>query len=232
MVESTGSGDRTQIKADLHAFAEEHLKASEGYEVVDDTNTTLKVDGADQKIHIVTKRVWVEGKGYVLVAQGEVGGMTIAKFKAFRDDIANALTAMDKAKVKATKLDNADGADMAVMMQIKLPWPMSNRVIMNMFYFSEENVSNGVYTQCSSSRGNEKIVEEHKKTIGKDVVGHTHCGYMRVEETSTGAKWSSVQCVELGGSIPDMMKGKISSRQAKQGFNTINFILTGAAMPE
>ena len=47
MVESTGAADRTQIKADLHAFAEEHLKASEGYEVVDDTNTTLKVDGAD-----------------------------------------------------------------------------------------------------------------------------------------------------------------------------------------
>ena len=232
MVESTGSVDRAQIKADIHAFAEEHIKASEGYEVVDDTNTTLKVDGVDQAIKIVTKRVWVEGKGYVLVAQGEVGGMTIAKFKAFRDDMANALTKMDPAKVKATKLDDADGADAAVMMQIKFPWPMSNRVIMNLFYFSEENVSNGVYTQCSSSRGNEKLVKDHAKTIGKDVVGHTHCGYMRVEETSTGAKWTGVQCVELGGSIPDMMKGKISSRQAKQGFNTINFILTGAAMPE
>ena len=146
MVESTASTDRAQIKADVHAFAEEHIKASEGYEVVDDTKTSLKVDGVDQPIHIVTKRVWVEGKGYVLVAQGTVGGMTIAKFKGFRDNMADALTQMDKAKVKATKLDNADGADLGIMMQIKLPWPMSNRVIMNLFYFSEENVSSGVYT--------------------------------------------------------------------------------------
>ena len=72
--------------------------------------------------------------------------MTIAKFKAFRDDIANALTAMDKAKVKATKLENEEGTDYVAMMQLKFPWPLSNRVLINAFYFNEDEVEKGIYS--------------------------------------------------------------------------------------
>ena len=55
---------------------------------------------------------------------------------------------------------------------------------------------------------------------------------MRVEEKQGYAIWKNVICTELGGSIPNMMKGKIATRQAKQSFNVLNFMLTGEKLPE
>ena len=61
MVETTASNDRAQIKADLHAEAQKHIDAADGYEKCDTSEATLKVDGKDCKVALETKRVWVEG---------------------------------------------------------------------------------------------------------------------------------------------------------------------------
>ena len=88
---------------------------------------------------------------------------------------------------------------------------MTNRVIVNAMYFDDDN-SDGTYTQCSSSRGNESIVEEQKSVIGKDVIAINHVGYIHLEPTETGVNWSSVLCQDLSGSIPGALKGKIANR--------------------
>ena len=40
-------------------------------------------------------------------------------------------------------------------------------------------------------------------------------GYIKLKETESGTEWNSINMVDLGGSIPGMLKGKIASRQAK-----------------
>ena len=57
-------------------------------------------------------------------------------------------------------------------------------------------------------------------------------GYIKLKETESGTEWNSINMVDLGGSIPGMLKGKIASRQAKQAIGTINFIMTGEKLPE
>ena len=150
----------------------------------------------------------------------------------FRNSMAESITKMDPGKVTVSNVENFHGADLVVHMQVKMPWPMTNRSLMNAYYWDESQVANGVYIQCGSSRGNEKVLEDNAKAVGKDVIGSTHIAYIKIEETEGGAKWTQVQCVDMGGSIPDMMKGKIAARQAKQGFNTINFILTGSKIKD
>ena len=97
-------------------FAKTHIDSADGYEVCDNSDATLKVEGADCKVKFETKRKWVDGLGYVLVAFGDIDGMTIAKYKAFRDNIAANMTAMESGKIKVTNLENTHGADIAVMM--------------------------------------------------------------------------------------------------------------------
>ena len=39
-----------------------------------------------------------------------------------------------------------------------------------------------------------------------------HIGYTSLTPTDTGVEWAQVSMTDLGGSIPDMMKGKIVTR--------------------
>ena len=109
---------------------------------------------------------------------------------------------------------------------------MTNRIILNSFYFGFEGDTDDSYSQCSCSLGNEAIIEEQKSTIGKDVIATNHGSFVRIENVEGGAKFSSVSCIDLEGSIPGMIKGKIATRQGKQGSNTLHFILTGEKAPE
>ena len=117
---------------------------------------------------------------------------------------------MDPKKIICTELEKVEGADIVWMMQLKFPWPMSNRVIINASYFTDNE--DGTYQQCGSSKGNEDIVEKNKKTIGKDVVAFNHLGYIHIKDTEDGCEWSTCACMDLGGSIPGMLQGKIATR--------------------
>lgn len=57
-------------------------------------------------------------------------------------------------------------------------------------------------------------------------------GYTKLKETESGTEWNSINMVDLGGSIPDIFKGKIASRTVRQALETINFIMTGEKLPE
>ena len=131
MVESTGTVDRAQIKKELHEFAAKHLAAYDTYEEVNKED--IEIAGKPAKT--CTRRIHVENMGYVMVCKGVIGAMTIAQFKAFRDNIAENMTKMDPDRVKGTKLPDKEGCDMVSLTQIKFPWPMTNRSLVNAFYF-------------------------------------------------------------------------------------------------
>ena len=158
MVESAGSADRAAIKKELQDTALEHLEKHSTYEEVDRVEKTIKVNGVDQKISLVTTRFWVEStKSYILVCKGIVGGLTIDMFKGFRDNMLENLKKMDGDRMSPEDLETVPGTDKVMLMNIKFPFPMSNRSILNAFYFSDE--SDGSYWQCSSSKGNEALYE-------------------------------------------------------------------------
>lgn len=130
----------------MHALAKEHLEAGDAYEQCDLTQKTLIVDGKEVEARTRTTKKYVDKMGYVLVTKGEIGGMSTDKFLAYRENLAENIQAMDPAKITTTILDNFDGADMAIHMQIKMGFMMSNRSIINAFYFSEEDLDKGIYT--------------------------------------------------------------------------------------
>ena len=128
------------------------------------------------------------------------------------------------------ELPAVPGTDKVVLMNIKFPFPMTNRSMLNAFYFNDE--ADGSYWQCSSSKGNEALYEQYKSKVGKNVVAVNHIGYVSLTPTETGVEWASVNMTDLAGSIPGMLKGKIANRQAKQSIGTINFILTGEKLAD
>ena len=131
MVDSTGGADRAQIKKDLYEFAAKHLAAFDGYEEVNKED--IEIDG--KSVKTCTRRVKVDDMGYVMVCKGDVGGLNIAKFKGFRDNVVENLVKMDPDRLKATKLPDKEGCDNLILMQIKMPFPMTNRSLCNAFYF-------------------------------------------------------------------------------------------------
>ena len=137
---------------------------------------------------------------------------------------------MDGDRLTPEDLPTVAGVDKLVLMNIKFPFPMTNRSILNAFYFNDE--ADGSYWQCSSSKGNEALYEQYKSKIGKNVIAVNHIGYVGVKPTESGCEWSSVNMTDLSGSIPGMLKGKIANRQAKQAIGTINFIMTGEKLAE
>ena len=93
----------------------------------------LEIAGKQTKT--CTRRTQVEGMGYVNVCKGVIGGLTIAKFKEFRDNINENMAKMDPGVVKGTKLADIEGCSMVNMTQITTPFIMSNRCLFNAFYF-------------------------------------------------------------------------------------------------
>ena len=55
---------------------------------------------------------------------------------------------------------------------------------------------------------------------------------MSIKETEAGGEFASVTMSDLNGSIPSMVKNKISTRQAKSQIGMINFMLTGEKLAE
>ena len=161
-----------------------------------------------------TTRVWDEEKKcYLNVCKGIVGGLTVAKFKEFRDNLIQNMKIMGSGRIEPEDLPVVPGTDKVFMINVKLPFPLTNRTIMNAMYFNDNE--DGSYWQCSSSRGNEALLQEHKSKIGNNVVATNHIGYMSIKETEAGGEFASVTMSDLNGSIPSVMKNQRSTRQAK-----------------
>ena len=104
-----------------------------------------------------TTRVWDEEKKcYLNVCKGIVGGLTVAKLKEFRDNLIQNMKIMGSGRIEPEDLPVVPGTDKVFMINVKLPFPLTNRTIMNAMYFNDNE--DGSYWQCSSSRGNELLL--------------------------------------------------------------------------
>ena len=88
---------------------------------------------------------------------------------------------------------------------------MSNRSIINVYYVIDNN--DGSIVMLNSSRATDHLVEANKDTIKKNVVGNTIINYTKITEAQDGCHWVSVNCADVGGSIPDMMKRQGAGKQ-------------------
>ena len=158
MVESAGDTARTALRKELRALALDHLEKHSTYDKCDECDKTIKVNGVDTKINLVTTRSWdASAKTYVVVCKGTVGGLSVKTFKSFRDNMVENILKMNGGRMTPEELPTVPGVDKVLLMSIKFPFPMTNRSMINAFYFNDE--ADGSYWTASSSKGNEALYE-------------------------------------------------------------------------
>ena len=59
-------------------------------------------------------------------------------FKGFRDNMMENFKKMEGDRLTPEELQTVPGVDKLVLMNIKFPFPMTNRSILNAFYFNDE----------------------------------------------------------------------------------------------
>ena len=59
-------------------------------------------------------------------------------FKGFRDNMMENFKKMDGDRLTPEELPVVPGTDKLILMNIKFPFPMTNRSILNSFYFNDE----------------------------------------------------------------------------------------------
>ena len=101
---------------------------------------------------------------------------------------------------------------------------MDNRSIPQIYYFIENEDGSIVF--LASSKDTDGLKEAQKAVIKKNVVAVNHINYTKLTPTADGVDWVSVQCLDIAGSIPDMLKNSSKERQAKTGLQMIQLIKT------
>ena len=117
-------------------------------------------------------------------------------------------------------------------MGIKMGMMMSNRSIFVMGH--KEDHDDGSFTHIASSKGTEGFVEsaEGKKIYGKNVVGTSHINYRHIVPYEDGCMWTSVSCMDMGGSIPKSVIGLAAGKMSKAPEKAMHFILTGEKLKD
>jgi len=90
---------------------------------------------------------------------------------------------------------------------------VSNRSIIQTFYNVER--TDGGFTGLASSDGNAELEKKYAKLIGSDVIAAAFIVYMDVTPIIdangkvTGSRIVQVFIIDVGGSLPDMIRKKI-----------------------
>ena len=80
----------------------------------------------------------------------------------------------------------------------------------------------------ASSRNTEQVVIEQASVIKKNVVANNIINYTKLTPIEGGCDWISVQCLDISGSIPDMLKRKGKDRMARNAMMMIKLIKDGS----
>jgi hypothetical protein len=80
---------------------------------------------------------------------------------------------------------------------------MSNRSYISTYYEWED--PDGTIYIVESDKGNEELLEEHRDSIGKDVVCSLPIGYSRFRQNEGGVEITIVALFNLNGSVPNFM---------------------------
>ena len=92
------------------------------------------------------------------------------------------------------------------MTTIKMPMMMTNRTMFNINHPTD--CEDGSYIALVSSKGTEAFVQSEagKALLKKNVLAFTHINYRHIVPYEGGCYWTSVDCTDIGGSIPNAMK--------------------------
>lgn len=112
-----------------------------------------------------------------------------------------------------------------LIQQIKMPFMMTNRSVVTLYYTIEE--ADGSLVFISSSRGTESVAAGLTAVIDKNVLGNNVVNYTKLTPTETGCDWVSVQCMDIGGSIPAALKRQGASKMQSVAMRMIHLIKTG-----
>ena len=157
------------------------------------------------------------------VAKAVVPGLTLEKHRQFRENFVAKMNAMDD-KLSIVECGEVDGCK-AVLQMIKMPMMMTNRTIPNIRYLDE---SDSELVMVTSSRGTEQLVADQAGVIKKNVVGNNVINYLRLVPTEDGCTFEGVNCGDLAGSIPDMIKKKMAERQQAAQMRMLKVVRDGS----
>ena len=193
MVESAAATTLDQHKENLLAFAKKHLDAYDTYNVV---LTSSKVPGLEVR---QTKDADVGGT-VVTISKGTIAGLTVDKYKEFKENIVTHTPVLDP-KLTMTKMEDCEG-HIVTHTHIKMPMFMTDRSIFNLYFQYED--ADGSWVDLCSYHGTEAIAESEagKKLAGKNVVGQNIIDYRILTPTEDGCNFISILCTDVGGSLP------------------------------
>ena len=124
-------------------------------------------------------------------------------------------------KLSVTDLPDFKGYR-SLIQHIKMPMIMTNRVIPQVYDTVE--CEDGSFEFYSSSDETEELVAAQAKIIKKDVVANNIINYVKLTPIEGGLNWTSVQALDIAGSIPDMLKKQGASKQAQQAMIMIKLV--------
>ena len=217
MVEATSS--RTAIRDELVAFAQTHINAWESYADKEFTSSDLGFNYVSRQ---------TEHNGLTLtVSKASIPGLTLDQHRTYRADIINQVPKLDS-KITMVQIPDVDGQT-AIIQHIKMPMIFTNRSIVLIYYLIEHE--DGSIEFIGSSKGTDGVAAAQAGIIKKNVIANNIINYSKLTPTEDGCDFIAVQCMDIGGSVPDAMKRKGAGIQAKSAMRMIHLVKTGAAPP-
>ena len=117
-------------------------------------------------------------------------------------------------KISIVPIPDVDGQP-AVIQHIKMPLILTNRSLVCVYYLIEHE--DGSLETLASSKDTDEVVAAQAAIIKKNVVANNIINYSKLIPTADGCDFINVQCMDIAGSIPDVLKRKgagISARNA------------------
>ena len=108
---------------------------------------------------------------------------------------------------------------------MKLPPLLANRSIITTFY--KTVLDDGSYILINSSLGNEDLVLENKKNIGKNVVAKANITFTKGTFYDWGCEIVQVISVNVMGSIPNFAQAIMTQFMADTTKNLVDYLVDG-----
>ena len=160
------------------------------------------------------------------MTKGTVKGLTLEMMKEFREKQADTMKKLAP-NITVTQLGEEDGAKV-VHQHMKMPMFVTNRSVINVVHRTIND--DGSVTILGTSLGTEDLQETHKDKIGSDVVAVNHFNYTKAKEVDGGVEITMAACLDLAGSVMDIVKQKVGSRQLRGPERMFHLMLTGEVM--
>ena len=179
----------------------------------------------DKDIGYEARQTW-EGDGPVTVIRYKAEGFTKETWKTWAADPIGVQCKLNDI-MTATPLENNEDMDghPTFHLHMKMPMMISNRSVVTSFY--EEECEDGSLILINSSQGNEAIIEEQKKLIGKNVVANAIITYTKGEFYDGGCNLVQVISMNVNGMIPNFVQKKIAKRLADTTKHLVAYLLHG-----